>query len=134
MAGKENLKPASSSDEARERGRLGGKKSGESRRKKRDAKDAALLFLNLAATEQLDDNLAKLNVKQMDRTNLLGVIARLTLSAQSGNVKAAEVLFDVAGYRQKETGNSNNLSVKIGSDDDDLKVVLYVPETKEEPE
>ena len=131
MAGKDNLKPITSSEEARERGRAGGKKSAESRRNKRDAMDAARLFLNLAATEQLDDNLAKLNVKKMDRTNMLGVIARLTLSAQTGNVRAAEVLFEISGYKAAAlNNNSSNLNVNIGNKDDN-KVIIYLPEIDE---
>ena len=131
MPGTDNLKPPSTTDEAREWGRTGGKKSGESRRKKRDAKEAARLFLNLAATEQLDDNLAKLNVKKIDRTNMLGVIARLTLSAQNGNVRAAEVLFEIAGYNDAHTNNSNNMSVNIDQKDDENKVIIYLPHIEE---
>ena len=46
MAGKENLRPVSSKDEARERGRKGGSASGEARRKRKTLKEELLLMLS----------------------------------------------------------------------------------------
>ena len=45
MAGKENLRPVSSKEEARERGRKGGLASGEARRKRKTLKEELLLLL-----------------------------------------------------------------------------------------
>ena len=46
MAGKENLRPVSSKDEARERGRKGGLASGEARRKRKTLKEELLSMLS----------------------------------------------------------------------------------------
>ena len=46
MAGKENLRPVSSKEEARERGRKGGLASGEARRKRKTLKEELLLMLS----------------------------------------------------------------------------------------
>ena len=46
MAGKENLRPVSSTEEARERGRKGGLASGEARRKRKTLKEELLLMLS----------------------------------------------------------------------------------------
>ena len=46
MAGKDNLRPVSSTEEARERGRKGGLASGEARRKRKTLKEELLLILS----------------------------------------------------------------------------------------
>ena len=46
MDGKENLRPVSSTEEARERGRKGGLASGEARRKRKTLKEELLLMLS----------------------------------------------------------------------------------------
>ena len=46
MAGKDNLRPVSSTEEARERGRKGGLASGEARRKRKTLKEELLLMLS----------------------------------------------------------------------------------------
>ena len=52
MAGKENLRPVSSKDEARERGRKGGLASGEARRKRKTLKEELLLMLEDETVQQ----------------------------------------------------------------------------------
>ena len=121
-----NLKPVRSKDEARERGQQGGRKSGESRRKKRDAKETARLFLDMAATGNLDDILAKLNIKKSARTNLMGIIARHVLTAQSGNVNSARLVLEIAGELQNK-GMENSFNLNIGKDEEDC-VKIYLPE------
>jgi len=46
MAGKDNLRPVSSTEEAKERGRKGGLASGEARRKRKTLKEELLLMLS----------------------------------------------------------------------------------------
>lgn len=127
----QNLKPPRSTSEARERGAKGGKASGAARRKKRDAKEAANLFLNLAASKNLDKYLDELNVKEQDKTNLMAIIARHTLQAQSGNINSARFIFELAGYLQKNS-QDNNLNVNIGKGGKDgSNIVVYLPEKEE---
>ena len=52
MAGKENLRPVSSKDEARERGRKGGLASGEARRKRKTLKEELILMLSDGDVQQ----------------------------------------------------------------------------------
>ncbi len=83
MAGKENLRPVSSKDEARERGRKGGLASGEARRKRKTLKEELLLMLE-------DENVQK------------SVTAALIAQAQDGNTKAFEIIRDTIGEKPIE--------------------------------
>ena len=121
-----NLDPVKSKEEATKRGRNGGIKSGEARRAKRSAKETAQLFLNMAAAETVDERLNDLNVKTQDRTNLMGVIARLTILAQSGNINAVRLLMEISGDLQNKM-SENNFSVNVGKDDED-NVVIVIPD------
>ena len=68
------------------------------RRKKRDMQETARMFLQLAATDRVDEYLKSLGVQEKDRTNMMGIMARMILKAQGGDVKAAEFVRDTAGY------------------------------------
>ena len=80
MAGKENLRPVSSKDEARERGRNGGLASGEARRKRKTLKEELLLMLSEGETQQ-------------------SVTLALIEKAMSGDTKAFEVIRDTIGEK-----------------------------------
>lgn len=80
MANPQNLKPIRTTERARELGRLGGKASGEARRKKADIQAAVLEMLGDGATlEQLVEAMCK--------------------EALKGNVQAAVFLRDTAGQK-----------------------------------
>ena len=80
MAGKDNLRPVSSKDEARERGRKGGLASGEARRKRKTLKEELLLMLSEGETQQ-------------------SVTLALIEKAISGDTKAFEVIRDTIGEK-----------------------------------
>ena len=80
MAGKENLRPVSSKDEARERGRKGGLASGEARRKRKTLKEELLLMLSEGETQK-------------------SVTLALIEKAMSGDTKAFEVIRDTIGEK-----------------------------------
>lgn len=93
----ENLKPIRTEEEAKIKGRNGGKKSGEARRKKRDAKSAAKLILDLPCTGNIARNLQSMNISEEDFTNRVGIMARLFTEAMSGNVTAIRTMVELAG-------------------------------------
>lgn len=93
----ENLKPVRTKEEAKKRGANGGKKSGEARRKKRDAKSAARLILDLPCTDGIAKNLKGMNISEEDFTNRVGIMARLFAEAMSGNVTAMKTMIEFAG-------------------------------------
>lgn len=80
MAGKENLRPVSSKEEARERGRKGGLASGEARRKRKTLKEELLLMLSDGETQK-------------------SVTLALIEKAMSGDTKAFEVIRDTIGEK-----------------------------------
>ena len=116
MAGEENLIPFSkrSKEEAREQGRIGGKASGESRRRKRSLKEAADLFLSLPVTDQRTFNaMAKAGVNPDDTDYQMAVIVGLTMKAIKGDAKAAKTVIDLLG--ESATDNQPQQEIKVHS-------------------
>ncbi len=113
MRGEENLIPFSkrSKEEAREQGRIGGKASGESRRRKRSLKEAADLFLSLPVTDQRTFNaMAKAGVNPEDTDYQMAVIVGLTMRAIKGDAKAAKTVIDLLG--ESATDNQTQQEIK----------------------
>lgn len=94
----ENLNPVRTKEEARKRGAEGGKKSGIARRKKRNAKQAISLLLDMAAQGNLDKNLERLGYEEEDRTNMNAMVARMFTEAMNGNVNAFKAIMDYGGF------------------------------------
>ena len=113
MRGEENLIPFSkrSKEEAREQGRIGGKASGESRRRKRSLKEAADLFLSLPVTDAKTFNaMAKAGVNPEDTDYQMAVIVGLTMKAIKGDAKAAKTVIDLLG--ESATDNQPQQEIK----------------------
>lgn len=138
-----NLQPVRTKEEARKRGANGGKKSGEARRRKRDARQAISLLLDMAAQGNIEENLAVLGFEQEDRTNMNALAARMFQKAMTGDVAAFKVLMDYGGFnpdqklRDKERKvrikNMDNRNVSLGDEQaqDDVQiedVLIYLPE------
>ena len=99
MKGEENLVPLNqrTKDEQREIASKGGKASGEARRKKRDAKSAARLILNLPVQESLQKNLLTMGITDEDHTNMVAIMARAFTKAMTGDIGAMQFLISMAG-------------------------------------
>lgn len=81
--GQENLQPVRSKEEARERGRIGGIKSGEARRKRKTLREELLALLE---TKNYQEKISLAMIKE----------------ALDGNTKAFEVIRDTIGEKQKD--------------------------------
>lgn len=92
MAGIDNLKPVRSKEEARERGRKGGIKSGEVRRARKTFKEELLLSL------ELDDNNKRIS-------------SALIHKALNGDIKAFEAIRDTIGEKPKEKVENTNVEL-----------------------
>lgn len=113
MPNERNLIPVRSTEEARERGRNGGRASGEARRRKKSLREAAELYLSLPVSDKRAWNkLAKDGVAPEDVDNQMAIIAGLSIKAAKGDAKAAKVLFDLIGDQSKE--------------EDEVKVIIDV--------
>ena len=100
MANEQNLKPVRTKKEAREKGRNGGIKSGEARRRKRNMREAAKLLLDMPISKNqqtMKAVLSSLGVPEEDADYRMGVMAAMLLQAANGNVNAATFLRDTAG-------------------------------------
>lgn len=91
MAGKENLKPVRSKEEARERGSKGGKKSGEKRRELKTMRE----MLNYLLTKEIE------NKKGEKATTLEAVMVAQIKEALKGNTRAAQFIRDTIGEMPK---------------------------------
>lgn len=100
MPNEQNLIPMDhrSQSEAREYGREGGRASGVSRRRKKNLREAAELYLSLPVADKRTWNrLAREGVEPEDADNQMAIIAGLALKAMKGDSRAAKVLFDLIG-------------------------------------
>lgn len=106
MANNENLKPVRTKNEARERGRNGGKKSGEARRRKADFRRT----LNMLLTAEIDSPewTPMLNALGLDSTLESAVNAAMIREALSGNVKAYEAIAKYSGQSPEPDENRRN--------------------------
>ena len=111
MPNERNLIPVRSTEEARERGRNGGRASGESRRRKKSLREAAELYLSLpVADKRAWNKLARDGVDPEDVDNQMAIIAGLTIKAVKGDSKAAKLLFELVG---DQSGEDNEVKVVI---------------------
>ena len=95
MANEQNLKPARTKSEARERGRNGGRASGKSRRRKAAFRDT----LNLLLTLDIDDDewAPLLRSLGLDCTLETALNMAMIKAGLAGNVKAYEAVAKYAG-------------------------------------
>ena len=151
----DNLHVIQTEEEARVKGAAGGRKSGEVRRAKRDARKAARYILQLAAQGTQLANVEGMGASAEDGiTNMEVLQARLFAMAMSGDIKAYETLMRVAGYWAEENRAEReslasekrknaeleaklkalgtnpegaSLALNMGSEDGTSDVVIYIP-------
>lgn len=106
MANNENLKPVRTKNEARERGRNGGKKSGEVRRRKADFRRT----LNLLLTAEIDSPewTPFLETLGLESTLESAMLAAQIKEALAGNTKAAYFVAQYAGQSSEPEENIRN--------------------------
>lgn len=101
MANEQNLKPIHelSTEEAKRRGRKGGKKSGEVRRKKRQMKDCMNLLLELPVTSTKDFNkLSRMGIPMEEIDNkMMLVVALFNRAVTLGDVAAVKEIRNIIG-------------------------------------
>ena len=74
----------------------GGRASGVSRRRKRDLREAAELYLSLPVADKRQlSKLSKAGVETEDADNQMAIVAGLAVKAMRGDAKAAKLLFDL---------------------------------------
>jgi hypothetical protein len=95
--------------------RKGGIASGQARKKKRDAQQAANFVLSLAPSEGNMRNLELLGMTEDDNvSNMEVIMARLALKAIGGDVNAARLLVEISGGTAKD--KNERAYIKIEKD------------------
>ena len=98
-----NLKRPSS-DEARELGRRGGVASGIARRRRKALREALDVYLSLPVQDKRSLNrLLRAGVDEDDADTQMLIVDSLVQRAIDGNVRAAKLIFDLAGYDSAQT-------------------------------
>ena len=99
--GKQNLTPVRTKEEARERGRNGGIKSGEARRKKKSLKEMAKYLMESPVSNELPnvrDGLTRMGVPKKEQTYQAAVAARLVQRAMmDGDPSSIRLLGELTG-------------------------------------
>lgn len=115
MANEENLKPFGSGQlsesEEREMRSRGGKKSGETRRRKKTMKETAKMMLDMeipAAGKELKAKLKAMGISEEDFTYQSAIMVGILNQAMKGNVKAAAFLRDTIGENPLLTQDEEN--------------------------
>lgn len=116
---KENLRPPTTTEEARERGRKGGIKSGEIRRERKALREVLDTLLNLpVGFEVQKETLVALGIDEEDCNNQTLISVAMIQAAASGDVKAATWLRDTVGEKPTDkieaSVQTNPLDMKLG--------------------
>ena len=125
MINKQNLQPPKTSEEARERGRNGGKASVEARRKKRAMREAAEIILSVKPPLKPGDKktFENLGIEASEINVQFVSLMAAAKKAMKGDLAALAFLRDTAGERPKES---------IGLNLEPVVIVDVLPD--EEPE
>ena len=111
MAGKDNLRPVSSTEEARERGRKGGLASGKARRKRKTLKEELLLMLS---DGDIQEKISLALINEAINGNNAGSVT-----------KAFEVIRDTIGERPVEKVQATQAVVDMSAfSTDEIKAML----------
>lgn len=95
-----NLRPCKNSEEARERGKIGGIKSGEVRRQRKKLKDTLDLLLGLPpGLSNQKEALLALGIEEEECNNQTLIAVAMIQAASCGDVKAATWLRDTVGEK-----------------------------------
>ena len=103
MANEENLKPPTSTSEARNRGKKGGIKSGKKRKERKAMKETAEMILGLTLKDgtvtDLEDiqSMAAANGKNITVQD--AIVLKQAQKALKGDIRAAEFIRDTSGNR-----------------------------------
>jgi len=121
----QNLKPVKNTEEAKERGRLGGIAAGKARQKRKQLKELAKAILDNgiqdeSQIERIREQLPDLN--KQDVTWGLALLLKQFEKAKDGDPKAFELLRDTSGQKpvdqqQIDFGNSDRIEIKIDGED-----------------
>lgn len=123
--GSKNLVPASSTDEARKRGKKGGIASGEARRRKKAMREMAerVLAAPIPVSKKAEDQLIQFGFEVNDANVQLMSLLAVARNAAKGDLAALAFLRDTAGERPTDkvdmtSRTEGDFIIKIGKGDE----------------
>lgn len=99
MANEQNLNPARTKSEAREKGAKGGKASGEARRAKKTLRELVELFAALGVSEETRKKMKALGIPEELMTRKMQPVVALFNKANKGDVSAFNAIRDIVGEK-----------------------------------
>lgn len=119
----DNLKPVTSSDEAKKRGRNGGIKSGQTRRARKQARECMELILkSKPAKEDHINILSSMGIKAKDQQNIMLLMASLFFKGVStGDSNVIKTILEISGdldQQQEMQAPQINITVSAATADD----------------
>ncbi len=135
MAGNnDNLIPLSerTKSEQRQIAALGGKASGDAKRKKKNLKELVEAFGELQPDASLQEIMKRMGISEEDMTNNMACVVGLFQKAQAGDVSAFNGIRDIRGEKPadkvEQTMDFNNLTIgfvhtdkKLASSEDEVE-------------
>lgn len=101
-----NLNPCTTTEEAKERGSKGGKKSVETRREQKKARELVnIIFSTKVKGNNNQKMLGELGVEQEDQTNKALLLATQYFKAIKGDTIAAKTLLEISGDLEPDNEN-----------------------------
>lgn len=121
MANEQNLIPLNKRSKAEQRAiqSKAGKASGIARKRKKSMREAAQLLLSMTPTDEIMEELKRMNFKKIDCDNSLALVVAMFQESLKGSVKAAEFVRATAG----EGPGAGSISSEV--DNDPLTTSMY---------
>lgn len=114
MMSREDLTPVRTKSEAKERGRNGGIKSGESRRRKKLMKEQMSALLSLAnKNKKMEKVMSSMGIKKSDQNNQMALVTSVFFKAMNGNTNAVNIVRELVGERVQEFNIATNTDPKV---------------------
>lgn len=109
----QNLQPVKSKKEATKRGRNGGKKSGEVRRQRKQAKECMNMLLSLDAKGRKSKELmTNLGIADKEQQNIMLLMSTLFMkAATTGEPNAVKAVLEIAGELEEKQAGGNEKPV-----------------------
>lgn len=103
MGKKNNLPKTLSHEEAVRRGRMGGIKSAEVKKRRKTLREAGEILLSLQVKDdQVIDELKNQGIEDEQLTNVMAIMYRNIIAAMNGDVKAATFIRDTVGEKPSD--------------------------------
>ena len=104
----QNLRPVKTKKEAKKRGSNGGKKSGEVRRQRKQAKECMEMILSLDVKGEKSKQLMRnLGIEDKDQQNIMLLMSTLFMkAATTGEPNAVKAVLEIAGELEEKQGDT----------------------------